>query len=472
MSISEAPVNGSGDIDGIRTYRGRSIEELVPQIRSELGPRAIIVREREGLTGGVGGFFQQRCVEIEAQPGPSIDVYDDDDDPVMSIEHPFAAQLEAAEAASQDGTDRKEALEKGVQSAAAVALEKGVQAALPALPAPAGVAGPEPVFAAEPVAAADPVAAAERPEPGLAIVSPETVSVEVAKASRRRPFAAHEPKPREAAQPGARRRRAAKGPAASGWAVDPAEAMAIVRELTGRGISDAWAAQPVSDAAAHATPFAGPGGLRDAVRTTLASVLAPAAPLGAGGCAVAFVGAGGAGKTRAAAAFATAYARASTLGVSAVSMGTADGGRSLAELVKPAGVEHAATAKGKTAERKVVSGRDGAVVVVDTASANPSDAAALRERAAELRSLSLDGVLVALPATLGPQPGRQLLAGLEPLGTTGIVVTHLDETDQLGVAVELSVRALIPIAYLHEGLDVSGAMTAATPDRIASRLLP
>src|ERR687893_351590 len=49
-----------------KTYRGRSLEELLPKVRAELGPDAVIVRQREGLTGGVGGFFQKKLVEIEA----------------------------------------------------------------------------------------------------------------------------------------------------------------------------------------------------------------------------------------------------------------------------------------------------------------------------------------------------------------------------------------------------------------------
>src|ERR1700735_4381599 len=65
--------------DGVRTYRGRTLEEILPQIRDELGPDAIILREREGLVGGVGGFFAQRFIEVEARrgDGQSIDIYDD-----------------------------------------------------------------------------------------------------------------------------------------------------------------------------------------------------------------------------------------------------------------------------------------------------------------------------------------------------------------------------------------------------------
>src|SRR3954453_15475640 len=53
----------------VKTFRGRSLEEILPQIREELGPDAIVLRRREGLTGGGGGFFQKPYVEVDAR-GP------------------------------------------------------------------------------------------------------------------------------------------------------------------------------------------------------------------------------------------------------------------------------------------------------------------------------------------------------------------------------------------------------------------
>jgi flagellar biosynthesis protein FlhF len=52
-----------------KVYRGSSLEEILPRIREELGPDAVILREREGLVGGIGGFFARRCIEVEAAPG-------------------------------------------------------------------------------------------------------------------------------------------------------------------------------------------------------------------------------------------------------------------------------------------------------------------------------------------------------------------------------------------------------------------
>ena len=63
-----------------RTYRGASLEEILPRIKAELGPDAVITRRREGLTGGLGGFFQRQFVEVEAQAGAArVNVVDDSD---------------------------------------------------------------------------------------------------------------------------------------------------------------------------------------------------------------------------------------------------------------------------------------------------------------------------------------------------------------------------------------------------------
>src|SRR5918992_1196689 len=50
-----------------KTFRGRTLEELLPKIRAELGADAIVLRRREGLAGGVGGFFQKSYIEVDAR---------------------------------------------------------------------------------------------------------------------------------------------------------------------------------------------------------------------------------------------------------------------------------------------------------------------------------------------------------------------------------------------------------------------
>jgi len=49
-----------------KTYRASTLTDALAQVRAELGPDAVVVRRREGLHGGVAGFFQKAVVEIEA----------------------------------------------------------------------------------------------------------------------------------------------------------------------------------------------------------------------------------------------------------------------------------------------------------------------------------------------------------------------------------------------------------------------
>lgn len=97
-----APTPAAPADPDVVTFRGRTLEELLPQIREQLGADAIVVRQRDGLMGGIGGFFQQRFVEVDAKPGPAhprprIDVYDEE--PVdLPTSESFAALLADAEA--------------------------------------------------------------------------------------------------------------------------------------------------------------------------------------------------------------------------------------------------------------------------------------------------------------------------------------------------------------------------------------
>jgi len=70
-----------------RTFRGSTLDEILPRIRAELGPDAVITRRREGLTGGIAGFFQKQFVEVEAHAGGRrVDVVDDSEALPPSLE--------------------------------------------------------------------------------------------------------------------------------------------------------------------------------------------------------------------------------------------------------------------------------------------------------------------------------------------------------------------------------------------------
>jgi flagellar biosynthesis GTPase FlhF len=530
-TLTEPYTNGHDrELSGVRTYRGRKLEDLIPQIRAELGPDAIILRQREGLMGGVGGFFAQKCVEVDAQaaPGgrgshpPSVDIYDEDepvngwdlpedevhslpalppaeepvapppvaaepvappapepafDAPAPAAHYTFAAEPEPVAAPPTEGA-AESFVSRLEQAAAHVDIDELVKLVTTGgLPSSDQIdEAPDPI-AAEPIPApvAEEPVAIPGPEP-IAPPAPEPVTQTPAPTPVIEAPAPAVPAPApapvmEAPAP------APLPPAANPWVsrqagdLDPNDATAVAQELTAQGVSDAWAHELIVAAAAHRSPLAN-GSLRDAVRATLAATIPAPAPLPAGGAAIAFVGAGGAGKTRCAAALASAYAKGSTLAASVVSLGSDDWGGDLKELLKGQNVWVMGAAQGIEAIPAVQHGRDGGLVVVDTAGVTPRDPAGVEALANDLRSLSLDAVYIAVPATFSVHAARKLVEGFAALGADGIAVTHGDEADQLGIAAELAHISGMPVAYIHEGLELDGALSAADPSSLAARLLP
>ena len=123
---------------GVRTYRGRKLEDLIPQIREELGPDAIILRQREGLMGGVGGFFAQKCVEVDAQAAPRVDIYDDDQ-PVSGWELPDE-DFSLTEFPALPAAEEPPAPEAFVPPAHEAPAAPAPEAPAPSAPAPEGAA--------------------------------------------------------------------------------------------------------------------------------------------------------------------------------------------------------------------------------------------------------------------------------------------------------------------------------------------
>jgi flagellar biosynthesis GTPase FlhF len=142
----------------IRTYRGRSLEEVLPKIKAELGPDAEIIRQRSGLTGGVGGFFQRQMIEVEARPAEEspqpqrrFDAYDDAPAVPEPLEHPaetFVSDPLPVDPPTAEGLSAP-GIQEILRTAAPFADQLGAALEPPASPPP----GP-PTPQAEPPAAA------------------------------------------------------------------------------------------------------------------------------------------------------------------------------------------------------------------------------------------------------------------------------------------------------------------------------
>lgn len=436
-----------------KTFRARSLTDALAQVRDELGPDAVVVRRREGLEGGVAGFFQKAVVEIEALPG--------------------GAALAAADGLSTSVLD-DDALIVPDPAPASIQMAPGLARGAAA----AGFAAALATAEAEPEPAADPSSdAVERPAPLRPHVDaavgafplprdsgPEVVRVGTAPvAPAPHGFVAEPPHSRELATTPHLLPAVTPGPA------EHPEVQRVLSALYRAGLSEAFAAVLVGEAAVHGLPFAegeGPARLRPFVARALARRL-DVAPLRSAS-AVAVVGAAGAGKTAVIARLATAYAAAGRLPVAVISLHPKDGGAELARLLAPAGVPLWATDDVEGAAARIANLRRGALVLVDTP-AVPARAGAERDAlVADLRRLGLDEVHLALPAVLAGEVAREMLSAARDLGANRIAVTHTDATARLGMAVELAVEADLPISYLADSV---GVRPAAAED-LAFALLP
>src|SRR4051794_10531672 len=167
-----------------KTFRGLSLAEVERKVRAELGDDAVVVRQREGLTGGVGGFFQRKLYEVDALPGAAAPagVGGGPDSPAFTEALSAALEPEIA----QTALEQQAAVQPAVQFVAdelhvapPVRADGGSAAALAALfapdrapapaPGPQPVAEPEPDFEFDfPVATEAPLAFEPEPAPAAA----------------------------------------------------------------------------------------------------------------------------------------------------------------------------------------------------------------------------------------------------------------------------------------------------------------
>jgi hypothetical protein len=373
-----------------RTYRGSSLDEVLPRIREELGADAVILREREGVVGGLGGFFGKRCVEVEAAPRWT-----------MPPEH-FVPAMPATAAAglyeiALEEPDEPETRFMEVLLDRAAAFDEML------------------------------VPASDGPDDGRA-------SQHEDEATTVRP---------------ATRREREREPGADG-AAGLREEYDVRLELAQVGMAPDAIELIVGRAVTHQWPFTPAAPLRDVVRRTLGDGLV--VPVGwEGRRTIAFVGAAGDDAPDVAANVAGAYAGAGAR-VALVSLGggpqvarlAADPAACAAELH----VAHDAHDVERIRER--VKGAD---LVVALAPPLPDgDRWALVQCAELLVSLAPDETHVVLPARTEAVESARLVDTLDALfSVTGLVLSGFDGADSRGGTIGLAASRRLVVRWLAEG---------------------
>ncbi len=110
--------------------------------------------------------------------------------------------------------------------------------------------------------------------------------------------------------------------------------------------------------------------------------------------------------------------------------------------------------------------------MIDTPRLSPSDRGGIKRLGRMLAELAPERIVVTVPATLGRGAAIQLLEALGPLQANAMAVTHADETDQMGVAVEASWRfGLAPEFMLDRAQNGGWRLTRLDPSDLAAMVL-
>ncbi len=448
-----APLESMREASATRIYRGRTVEELIPKIQAELGADAIVVRREKGLTGGIAGFFQRPFVEIEAKAGtPRVDLYDEDDG-APALPPPLAP----AAAAEQEHAPQPL---RGTYASSSLATFAGADAA-------------------EQFRELTPTSLIERAVRSNGSLPPQNGDPFAAALAEAE--AAVLPTASSPLAPSATELAATNAPVSpQGGAAAPSQPVAprgraraqIEESLLGFGVGEPLVRELIETAAAHVLPLMpARASLARAVHRTIAQRIPSIGPLPVGSATIAVVGPGGSGKTACCAALLEAYRERSTLPAACATILPSGAPGELQALLSPAVLEPTPIAAPEVAQALRDARAEG-LLLLDLPALSPTDRGSIKAFAALLRSLDPDRVIVALPATLGAKPVSQLLEALRPLGANALAITHADETDQLGVAVEAACAFDLAPQYLLDRGRGRGGLLQIDPAYLAERLLP
>jgi hypothetical protein len=447
--------SGSSTLEtgAVRTYHGRTVEDLIGKIQDDLGPDAIIVHRREGLTGGVAGFFQRPYVEIDAIPGgPRIDVYDEEPVAPRPLTPSPVVAPQAPPQPTRTPFYEREPLHGGAVGRYVTGhlaeLAQSSAAKTPGLEPHELSTRPLPQ-AAVPQAAAAAVPHAEAADPFARVLERATSEENTAPAPQPTP-----PTRNPAPPPRARAR------------------LTLQSRLVGLGTSPRFAEETINAALAHVVALAPRTPLSKATGQALVQRIPVAPPLPTQGAAIVLVGPGGAGKTSCCAALLAAYRANSTLRASCATIFREHSKDEWQLLLSPQ-LRKPIAAHSERAGRALRKAKAEGLLVIDTPALSPGESSGIRKLAAVLAALQPERVTIAMPATLGAVAAAQLLKALRPLGANALALTHADETDQVGVAVEAACEfGLAPEYALDRARGGGWKLRRIDPTGLAATLLP
>ncbi len=406
------------------TYRGGTLEEVLPRIRSELGPDAVIVRQREGVVGGVGGFFGKKCVEVEARPA------------AVRQSQPPRAVIDAYDT-GQPRTDPKSALLQTLidqTSPFASELSHALAEVRPDVPAELRPDAP-----AEPRASV-PAEARTDALAELRVSAPAEVRADI---PAEKPAIARRPRPLT--------------PSAD-------ESETARANLLAAGFSAEFAEDIIHDAVRTLLPFAPDEPFGVLARRALTRRVRVSAGCEKKRRIIALVGTAESGRTLTAAKLCHTYAAAGRR-VLAVSLEPARTAFELGRLTDHDGIEFEVASRPDSISRARL--RKSEVVVVDTPPLDPRNARSFARSARLLGKLRADETHVVMPTDVDFESGRAVLDKLSgPLEPSQILVTGADRRAETCMPVVLSLAYGLPISFVTDSPLATTGLHPAEPEEL------
>ena len=431
----------------LKTYVGRSLEELAPQIREELGPDAVILSQREGLKGGVGGFFSTKSIEVLAadrMPEKDAPTTAPPGEPTMpdTRQGMSAADKERAALVITALGEMRARQTPAVTAAAAYAAPVEELA----LPDFAGSMGPVELPAAEP----EPSTPLEAPaaEQSASIIVEEQLGEHGMLIAPRLPEIAQTP--------------------------SSDDAIALLDELDRAGVAPEIARAVVEAAERHLHPFQPATPLRDLVRARIRSIVRVEAGWGdAGQRTLAVAGPTGSGKTTVLLKLAERYCAAG-LSVGVLALEPVPAGRTrMGDALDDSltfDLRRAGSISAVRAARRAFAGHD--IVLVDTPGSAMVEGTARDSLLTLLAECGIDELHAVLPLGMADRELAHVLSRLVELGANRLLATKLDETRFSGALLTLAATSQLPLAYLSSGPRINDEFDVADGGSICDRILP
>jgi flagellar biosynthesis protein FlhF len=435
----------------LKTYVGRSLEELAPQIRDELGPDAVILSQRQGLKGGVGGFFGTKSIEVLAA----------DRMPTADEQAGFdaAPEIAAPELPEPDLVLQTDAERKALVTAA---LSEIKARQLPAAHAAAAYSAPiEDIDLPDFAGSIGPVEEIPLQAPVEATVSEPLVL---------------EHRPGDGMHLGPRRPTRQIGPSPVPSSDD---AIALLDELDRAGVATEIAHAVVDSAERHLRPFQPDAPLRELVRARIRSIVRVESGFGGEGQrSLAVVGPSGAGKTTVLLKLAERYCAAG-LSVGIIALDPSSAARSTLQGRSGDGLDdsvnfdlrRAGSISAVRAALRAFADHD--AVLIDTPGSAIHDADSLEALKTLLAECGADELHAVLPLGIADRELEHVLDRMIlELGANRVLATKLDEARFMGALLTLSASSQLPLAYLGTGPRIPDDLEVADGGSICDRILP